>query len=124
MRSIIWTVALATISVNALPSPRNYDNSPSDQGQSNISSVTARKYIDILYADTEVLQFALTLEHLENAFYQGALDKFDDAAFKAAGLPPFARGRFSQVAAHEASHVKLLQTVLGDNAPKPCEYSL
>jgi rubrerythrin len=77
-----------------------------------------------LASDIEVLQFALTLEHLENAFYKGALEKFDDAAFKAAGLPDFARGRFLQVAEHEASHVELLQTVLGDQAPIPCEYSL
>jgi hypothetical protein len=73
--------------------------------------------------DTTILNFALTLEHLENAFYSGALAKFDQKAFTDAGLPSFARGRFAQVAAHEASHVQFLSTALGKNATQPCTYS-
>lgn len=72
--------------------------------------------------DTTILQYALTLEHLENAFYSGALAKFDQAAFTEAGLPNWVRGRFAQVASHEASHVALLQKALGDSATKPCKY--
>ncbi|KDR70429.1 hypothetical protein GALMADRAFT_214518 [Galerina marginata CBS 339.88] len=73
--------------------------------------------------DTTVLNFALTLEHLENAFYQSALAKFDAKAFTDAGLPAFARGRFAQVAAHEQTHVKFLSDALGDKATKPCVYN-
>ncbi|KDQ57093.1 hypothetical protein JAAARDRAFT_58577 [Jaapia argillacea MUCL 33604] len=73
--------------------------------------------------DTTILNFALTLEHLENAFYSGGLAEFDDAAFAQAGLPPYARGRFIQVAQHEAAHVDYLTKALGEKATQPCQYS-
>jgi rubrerythrin len=75
-------------------------------------------------ADADVLNFALTLEHLENAFYTQALSEFDDEAFKKAGLPDFARGRFVELAANEAAHQELLTQILGDAATQPCTYKL
>ncbi|PPQ82457.1 hypothetical protein CVT25_007254 [Psilocybe cyanescens] len=79
--------------------------------------------IRFTFADATVLNFALTLEHLENAFYTGALAKFDQKAFLDAGLPTWARGRFSQVADHEKTHVQFLSTALGDKAVQPCTYN-
>ncbi|KAG8904788.1 hypothetical protein FRB99_001177 [Tulasnella sp. 403] len=73
--------------------------------------------------DIPILQFALTLEHLQNAFYNDGLSKYDGAAFTEAGLPSWVRNRFVQIAKHEASHVATLQTALGDQAVPPCEYS-
>lgn len=73
--------------------------------------------------DNDVLNFALTLEHLENAFYTEGLAKYDQQAFVNAGLPSFARARFAEVAAHESTHVAFLTKVLGDKATKPCTYS-
>ncbi|KAG8729481.1 hypothetical protein FRC12_020949 [Ceratobasidium sp. 428] len=73
-------------------------------------------------SDTDILNYALTLEHLENAFYKGALEKFDANAFKKAGFKPFVRGRFQQIADHEATHVQFLSGALGDKATKPCTY--
>ncbi|KAG9005900.1 hypothetical protein FRB90_010158 [Tulasnella sp. 427] len=73
-------------------------------------------------SDTDILQYALTLEHLENTFYHDALAKFDDKAFTDAGLPSFARQRFTQIGEHEQAHVDFLSKALGDKATKPCQY--
>ncbi|OCH86728.1 hypothetical protein OBBRIDRAFT_796889 [Obba rivulosa] len=73
--------------------------------------------------DTSVLQYALTLEHVENAFYSGALAKFDAAAFEKDGFEPWVRGRYAQIAEHEADHVAFLTSALGSSAPAACEYS-
>lgn len=74
--------------------------------------------------DTQILQYALTLENLENNFYAGALAKFDNDAFVADGLPVWARGRFEELASHEAAHVAFLKTALGADAVAPCNYTL
>ncbi|KAI0633859.1 ferritin-like domain-containing protein [Trametes polyzona] len=73
--------------------------------------------------DTDVLQFALTLEHLESAFYADGLAKFDAQAFADAGFPDWVRGRFRQIGEHEAEHVKFLSGALGPSATQACEYN-
>ncbi|KAF7329638.1 Protein rds1 [Mycena kentingensis (nom. inval.)] len=73
--------------------------------------------------DTTVLNYALTLEHLENAFYSGALARFTQDDFVKAGLPTWARSRFSEIAAHEKAHVDFLSKALGSNATQACEYN-
>jgi len=90
-----------------------------------LAVASARPYQKSLPAvsDTLILQYALTLEHLENAFYSGALAKYDESAFTKAGLPSWARGRFEQVASHEAIHVSALTAALGKDAVAHCEYS-
>ncbi|KAG9038830.1 hypothetical protein FRB95_014379 [Tulasnella sp. JGI-2019a] len=72
--------------------------------------------------DTDILQYALTLEHLENAFYHEALGKFGAHAFNKAGFPSWVRGRFEQIAEHEKAHVGFLEAALGPAATKPCNY--
>ncbi len=75
-------------------------------------------------SDTQILQYALTLEHLENAFYKKGLESYDNHAFVQAGMPSWERGRLAQIGQHETSHVKFLTDALGSGAPQPCEYSL
>jgi len=75
-------------------------------------------------ADIDILNFALTLEHIENAFYSQGLSKFTQEDFVHAGFPNWSYGRFKQIAAHESAHVKFLETTLGDKATKPCTYKL
>ncbi|KAF4593565.1 hypothetical protein EYR40_008352 [Pleurotus pulmonarius] len=73
--------------------------------------------------ETDILNFALTLEHLENAFYTGGLAKYNESAFSAAGLVHTARDYLVQVGEHEKQHVQFLTTALGSKATQPCNYS-
>jgi len=73
-------------------------------------------------SDVDILNFALTLEHIENAFYTEGLSRFTQKDFVDAGFPEWSYGRFKQIAAHEAAHVQLLEATLGDKATKPCTY--
>lgn len=72
--------------------------------------------------DTQILQYALTLEHLEDYYYHTYLNQFSEADFEAAGFPNWVRARISQIAEHEAQHVELLSGAIGASAVKPCEY--
>jgi hypothetical protein len=80
-------------------------------------------YITHTHPDTVILQFALTLEHLEDTMYRGVLAKWDAHAFERAGFAPFVRGRYAQIAAQEASHVAFLTAALGADAVPACEYT-
>ncbi|TFK85904.1 hypothetical protein K466DRAFT_600757 [Polyporus arcularius HHB13444] len=75
-----------------------------------------------LVTDKDILQYALTLEHLENAFYSTALTQFDAKAFRVAGFSPDVRERFVQIGKHEAAHVAFLSEALGSTATEPCDY--
>ncbi|KAF5328756.1 hypothetical protein D9619_011622 [Psilocybe cf. subviscida] len=74
-------------------------------------------------SDITILNYALTLEHLENAFYSGALARFSAADFAKAGFADWVRARFVEIAAHEKTHVDFLTTALGSNATKACTYN-
>lgn len=73
--------------------------------------------------DIQILNFALTLEHLENAFYTQGLQKYTQQDFLNADLPTWARGRWNEIAQHESTHVSFLESVIGDQAVQPCTYS-
>ncbi|KAG9224350.1 hypothetical protein PLEOSDRAFT_1089736 [Pleurotus ostreatus PC15] len=73
--------------------------------------------------ETDILNFALTLEHLENAFYTGGLAKYNESAFSSAGLVHTARDYLVQVGEHEKTHVQFLTEALGSKATQPCNYS-
>merc|ERR1712000_514746 len=77
-----------------------------------VSGVTAAptKRQDSGDIDAVILQYALTLEHLENAFYKKALSEWDEKAFTDAG--------FSSKFYHEAG-----LTAAGAMPVAPCEYS-
>ncbi|CBQ69974.1 related to stress response protein rds1p [Sporisorium reilianum SRZ2] len=72
--------------------------------------------------DVVILNYALTLEHLENAFYRDTLATYDAGAFRAAGYPDWVRQRFVEIGGHEKAHVDFLTKALGDQATKECTY--
>ncbi|KAJ7140951.1 ferritin-like domain-containing protein [Mycena epipterygia] len=74
-------------------------------------------------SDPQVLNFALTLEHLESAVYEHTLARFSQSDFTAAAYPDWTRGRFQQISDHESTHVTFLSTALTTAAVAPCEYN-
>lgn len=62
----------------------------------------------------DTLNFALSLEHIEDAFYRTALD--------AKLIPDERKVVFQQIGLHEAAHVALLESVLGAAAVKRPEF--
>ncbi|KAK0302927.1 hypothetical protein LTR82_017707 [Friedmanniomyces endolithicus] len=76
--------------------------------------------------DTTVLQFALTLEHLENVFYKQALKNFSQEDFQKAGYSADYYNDLKYIAHDEEQHVLLLEgalTVAGVTPVQACTYS-
>lgn len=76
--------------------------------------------------DLQVLNFALTLEHLESAFYKEGLAMFQGPAFKSAGYTDEFYSNIKETAADEATHVTFLTTAIkaaGGIPVMPCKYS-
>ena len=68
----------------------------------------------------DVLNYALTLEHLEHAFYRDGLEEFSRADFDEAGVGPAYR-RLEEIRDHEAEHVEVLTSVIESLDGEPVE---
>lgn len=76
--------------------------------------------------DDVILNYALTLEHLENNFYREGLANFTEADFKAAGFDAEVYGRIKTISSDEATHVSFLSgalTAAGAKPVKECTYA-
>jgi len=74
------------------------------------------------FADAvEVLNYALTLEHLESTFYREGLDNIGPAAFEAAGFAPEVRENIVEIGRHEREHVEVLISVIESLDGTPVE---
>lgn len=77
--------------------------------------------------DADILNFALTLEHLENTFYKQALSNYTDSDFSSASdLGGIVRPNIASIGADESSHVELLTGALSAAGATPvqaCTYS-
>jgi len=67
----------------------------------------------------DVLNYALTLEHLEYAFYRDGLTTFDAAGFSTAGFSPDVRDYIVRIREDEKAHVDTLTAVIGDLGGDP-----
>jgi hypothetical protein len=66
----------------------------------------------VYHIDTTILQFALTLEHLENVFYKGPLTNFTAQDFADAGYGADYYNNPMYIAHDEEVHVQVLPSLL------------
>ncbi|MGH2533404.1 MAG: ferritin-like domain-containing protein [Thermomicrobiales bacterium] len=69
--------------------------------------------------EVEVLNYALTLEHLESAFYRDGLAQFDGQAFVDIGFQASVLDYLVAIGEHEAAHVETLTAVITDLGGTP-----
>lgn len=67
----------------------------------------------------DVLNYALTLEHLEYAFYRDGLEAFSAEDFAAAGYADNVYGWFGIIRDHEMEHVETITKVIVDLGGEP-----
>lgn len=76
--------------------------------------------------DIDILQFALTLEFLESAFYREGFAKFPDSDFTALGLSDLDLKNLKDIGRTESTHVTTLLTGIsaaGFRPVAPCQYN-
>jgi hypothetical protein len=76
--------------------------------------------------DIDILQFALTLEHLESNFYADGFQKFPDSEFAALGLQPAQITALKAVGQTESTHVTQLTAAISAAGSQPvqrCTYN-
>ena len=87
--------------------------------QATVAAVVAAGFVSAAPAvkraevtDADILQYALTLEHLEDTFYRQGLEQFSEQDFADAGFDSTVYNNFKTVAADEAAHVSFLSGAL------------
>jgi hypothetical protein len=71
----------------------------------------------------DILNYALTLEHLEDKFYREGLANYTEAQFAAAGFDSTFYNNLQIVSADETTHVSFLTGALGSSAVAECIYN-
>ncbi|KAI9641933.1 hypothetical protein NHQ30_009802 [Ciborinia camelliae] len=73
--------------------------------------------------DIDILQYALTLEHLEDKFYREGLANYTHQDFIDTGFADPFYANLQRISADETTHVTFLSTALGSQAVTECIYS-
>ncbi|KAH8205161.1 hypothetical protein TruAng_000726 [Truncatella angustata] len=79
-------------------------------GAGLVSAAPVEKRAEI--TDADILNYALTLEHLEDTFYREGLAKYTEEDFAAAGFDATFYSNLKEVASDEKSHVDFLTSGL------------
>jgi len=95
----------AALALAGIPALRDFEAAAQDVGDDEIS----------------VLNYALTLEHLENAFYRDGLASLTEQAFLDAGFDATVVDFIAEISANEATHVETLTAVINDLGGEPVE---
>jgi len=69
----------------------------------------------------DVINYALTLEHIEATFYRDGLEMLGESAFTALGWQPSVFAKLQEIGAHEAAHVETLGPVVESLGGMPVE---
>lgn len=104
-----------------------------DQEEGDASEEPEQAFADVEGTDVDVLNYALTLEHLENAFYRELTEEFSEGDFADADvLEDYETGAdvtvyeyLTTIGEHEASHVEVLTQaveLLGGNPVAEATY--
>lgn len=116
-----WIFVLGpAVTVSALPAPAPYPKVPARP------RLEARQAAAPAITDIDILQFALTAEHLESAFYAQGFAKFPASDFKALGLSDASITALLAVGQSEATHVSTLLSAIasaGFQPVQPCTYN-
>ncbi|OCL12740.1 hypothetical protein AOQ84DRAFT_143057 [Glonium stellatum] len=116
-----WIFVLGpAVTVNALPAPAPYPK-PVERPR-----LAARQAAASGITDIDILQFALTAEHLESAFYAQGFAKFPASDFQALGLSDASITALLAVGQSEATHVSTLLSAIaqaGFQPVEPCTYN-
>ncbi|TAQ89661.1 hypothetical protein B7494_g2037 [Chlorociboria aeruginascens] len=85
--------------------------------------VSASPIVKRTITDIDILNYALTLEHLESKFYREGLANYTQADFVAAGLADPFYENLKTVSSDESTHVTFLTGALGSAAVAECTYA-
>jgi len=91
-----------------------------------LSIALASAQLDFQLNDIATLNYALTLEHLEYAFYRDGLNTFSDSDFQSIGLNSSVYAYFGLIRDHENAHVVALTSAVrarGGVAAQECTYN-
>ncbi|KAK0383583.1 hypothetical protein NLU13_9494 [Sarocladium strictum] len=123
-KTVVLSALAAAVSVSALPSSVKLT-----ERQLQYHELARRQNAGAAAAglnDFDILQFALTLEHLEETFYRTGFQKFPDSDFAALGLSVQTIADLKQIGQTEAEHVTFLQSALAQSGVTPvlpCQYN-
>ncbi|KAM3442468.1 hypothetical protein MY4824_001062 [Beauveria thailandica] len=119
------TTILAVLAATATAMPATVRLTPRQMQYHSLAKRQQEQAAAAGLGDLDILQFALTLEHLESKFYQSGLAMFPASDFAALGLDEQQINDLQQIGQTEDQHVGLLQSSLAQAGVQPvqaCEY--